>query len=195
MKKKFDLERLFSQGELIALQSLITQGIESVYVNNEDFIYYNKQNSYISCSFKPKLLVKFSSGQYLFRNDAIVDKFQEFVSKVAFVAYNTVNTNTNDEYNKILELNFFIDHIDVYSTYREAFQVDYCDISDTLIVLVSDTGKKIGIAADEEFQDSILFWYDTEMIETILLFYTLNDRTKPKFHKRVIISYDEIAYL
>lgn len=195
MKKALILKSLFSYEELITLQSLITQGAEKLYVHNEYFTHYNNQDRVLSSSFKSKILIRFSCGYYLFQNDLVLNRFREFVHKLEFKLFNFEHNNDFNEYNEVLEFNFFINHIEVYSTYNEALDSDYSEISDTLIVFVSDAGKKIGIVADEDFQNSILFWYDTQMIESKLLFQTLNDMVTPKFNKRVEIEYDKVSYL
>ncbi len=195
MKKNFEHRYVFSDQELHSLQFFITQGVEGIFVHNDDFIFNNNQDIVLSVSFIPRLLIKFSGGYYLFKNNAIINQFEEFVHKLAFDEYNLEYTNSIDEYSKLLEFNFFIDHIEVYSTSYEAYNVDYSEIRDTLIVLVSDTSKKIGILADEDFQDSILFWHNTQTIESTLLFRTLNDRVTPKFNKRIVIKYDEITFV
>ncbi len=195
MKKKNDLERSLITEELTTLQSFITQSVERIYAHKNDYKHYNNQDLVISFSFKPKMLVKFSNGCFLFRNDAILNQFKEFVHKIAFDAYHLKDISATCEYDEILESNFFIDFIEIYSTSNEAYLTDYSEISDTLIILVSHTGKKIAFVADEEFQDSILFWYNTETIELKLLCQTLNDTVTPKFHKRIEISRDKIEYL
>lgn len=194
MKKIFRIERLFTDKDLITFQSFITQSIDGVFLHKRDYKSYNNQDFTFSVSFKPRILMKFSSIYYEFRNEAIIDKCNDLVHKLVVDEYNLENINEFDKFESIEIFPFNIEHIDIYSMSYESYSNDYTVLSDVLIILISDMGYKIGILAYEHHQDSILFWYNTKTIETKLLLKTFQGSDTYKFQKRIAISRDKITH-
>jgi hypothetical protein len=208
------LNHTFSNEQLLALQSFIGQNIEAVFIHKEDNKYYNESKSMIEACFKPKFLVRLSGSYYIFSNNTVFDKFQNEVHKIDFDKFSDSENKMENLYDKIFDLSFKIDKVDVYSSLDQEFgpkpytglsiklwkeekeELDlYSIIADTLLVLTSYNGEKMAIMASESFLGSIQFYSDTNSIETELLFQIANDLKSPKFYKRIEISYDRIEYL